>query len=99
MGNKAGIDMGNRFHLNSALFHAHDVEKHFLCDTPAGVCEIGFAGPTKDDRTVPGLWIQSKSWVQMDEAFRARRAAWSGGSLPKAAAQPETGCAQVADTD
>ena len=58
MGNKMRIDMGNSFHFISRPFEGRDMERPYSGGATAGVCKVGFAGPTKHVAVVSVVWNQ-----------------------------------------
>jgi hypothetical protein len=99
MGNKAGIDMGNRFRFNLALFRGHDLEKDLMRNATVAVCEVGVPSPTQPQRTVPTIWIEPQSRLQMDQAFRTGRASRLEGPISPAAAKSAADGTQMAEAD
>ena len=51
------------------------------------VCEIGVQGPTQLQRTVPTIWIEPQSRLQVDQALRTGRASRFEGPISQAAAK------------
>src|SRR4051794_20546875 len=99
MGNKAGIDMGNTFHFNSGLFHAHVVERTHRCGATLAVCEIGLEGPTKHVAVVSSFWNEPQERLQMDRAIRTGRTSWSSRADVPTASLSAANILGVAEAD
>ena len=76
MGNTMGIDMGNSFESIPPVLRGH-VKGSSASGATAGVCEIGFAGPTKHVAVMSEVQNQPQVRLQMEEALRTRRMPWA----------------------
>ncbi len=76
MGNTMSIDMGNTFTLIAPDLRGH-VKSTFGNSATAGVCEVGFEGPTNHVAVVSDVRIEPQERLQMEGALRARRNPWA----------------------
>src|SRR6185436_12418237 len=72
MGNTMRQDMGNTFESISPVLLGH-VKGSIGNGAPAGVCEVGFEGPTNRVAIVWDVRIEPQDRLQMEEALRGRR--------------------------
>ena len=87
--------MGYSFHFICGLLRRHVVQRNVFGGSAAGVCEIGFEGPTKYVALVPGVWDKSQERLQMDGAFRTRGAWRPSRSIPTSTAFATTNFPQM----
>ena len=93
-----GIDMGNTFSFICGFFHAHVVERTYLCGATSEVRKVGLEGPTKHVAVVPSFWNEPQERLQMDSTIRTGRTSWSsrpGVPAPRLAAANILGVAEA----
>lgn len=61
------------------------MERPYSGGATAGVCKVGFEGPTKHVAVVSVVWNQPQVWLQMETSLRARRSARAVGSEAESA--------------
>ncbi len=76
MVNTLSQDMVNTFEFISPVLLGH-VKGSSASGATAGVCEVGFEGPTKHVAIVSDVWIQPHDRLQVEEALRARWVPWA----------------------
>ena len=76
IGNTLSQDMGYTFAFVSPVLLGH-VKGSSSSGATAGVCEVGFGGPTRHVAIVSEVQIQPQVRLQMEEALRARWMPWA----------------------
>ena len=76
MGNTLSQDMGYAFALVSPVLWGH-VKGSASSGATAGVCEVGFEGPTKHVAVMSDVQNQPQVRLQVEETFRGRWMPWT----------------------